>query len=131
MDPTTSVVTGILENTPFILETSYTIKVKARDNSNSDIYTGGELVYVSISNHCTRSANMAWSAVGTSTSILANEIVAQMTDHGDGTYTYVANLNVLGNATIAIVKLTQTGVSGKFYDSSTISATPDYSNSSR
>jgi hypothetical protein len=130
-DYTKSVVSGITENLPFKLGQSYTISVTAKDSSGNRITIGGETIYIHITNHCTRGANMAWNIVASTPSILASDITAQMTDNSDGTYTYTTSFSTQGRATIQILLLTIDGVSSTFYDSAILGSGTSYTNSSR
>ena len=116
MDASKSTVSGISENLPFIKGNSYTFTVTAKDSSGLNVESGGEEVYVKVTNHCTRDSLMTCNDVGSSASVLSQEIVARMTDVGDGTYTYTATYNDIGNITAAIMLTHIEGVSGLIYD---------------
>ena len=119
MDATMSTISGVTENMPFTKGSSYTFTVTAKDSAGLDVGSGGEKVYVKVTDHCTRNTLMTCDDVGSSASVLSQEIVALMTDVGDGTYTYTATYNELGNITAAIMLTHTEGVSGLIYDTTT------------
>jgi len=114
-----STISGVTENQPFIKGSSYTFTVTAKDSTGLYVGSGGEEVYMKVTNHCTRNTLMTCDDVGSSASVLSQEIVALMTDVGDGTYTYTATYNDLGNITAAIMLTHTEGATGFIYDTYT------------
>jgi hypothetical protein len=120
MDATKSTISGVIENPPFIKGVSYTFSVNAKDSSGNSITTGGEIVYISITNPCTRGPNMACDAIPSAPTVLATDVNSRMTDHSNGTYTYTTTFNFLGEFTISFLIIDVLGTNGTLYDSNTI-----------
>ena len=131
MDATQSTISGVTENLPFIKGDTHTFVVTAKDSTGVDVGSGGEEVYIKVTDHCTRNTLMSCDDVLSSPSVLSSEIVALMTDVGDGTYTYTATYNDLGNITAAIMLTHTEGVSGYIYDSLTYGTGTGYPTSLR
>ena len=66
---------------------TYTATLTAKDSAGNNVGTGGELVYIFITNECTISGNVC-NIVGGATATLSTPITGDMTDNGDGTYSY-------------------------------------------
>jgi len=119
MDATKSTITGITENLPFLKGSTHTFVVTAKDSTGVDVGSGGEKVYIKVTDHCTRNTLMKCDDVTSSASVISGEIVVLLTDVGDGTYTYTATYNDLGNITAAIMLTHTEGVNGLIYDTIT------------
>ena len=78
MDATKSTITGITENLPFIKGDTHTFVVTAKDSTGVDVGSGGEKVYIKVTDHCTRNTLMSCDDVLSSPSVLSSEIVALM-----------------------------------------------------
>ena len=83
----------------------------AKDSSGANINTGGEVIYVEISNSCTKGVNFAW-VPDSGTKISTR---AQMADNSDGTYTYNYQVPMPGTITVAVLLYTQGGVYNEFF----------------
>ena len=119
MDATKSTITGITENLPFIKGSTYTFIVTAKDSAGVNVGSGGEKVYIKVTDHCTRNTLMTCDDVTSSTSVIGGEVIVLLTDVGDGTYTYTATYNDLGNITAAIMLTHTEGANGLIYESLT------------
>lgn len=131
MDPTQSTVTGIISNTNVVLGTTLTIVITAKDSGGVDWTSGGDEIVLLYSNHWTRGSNMACSTVATSTQVLASRVTQAMTDHSNGTYSTTLTLSYLGNFTASLIVKKSKQITGKYYNSGSISGSPDVTNSSR
>lgn len=131
LDPTRSEVTGLGVTSPLLVSTNYNILVTARDSAGTRITTGGERVFVSITDHCTRGSKMTCSRVAASPSVLAAPVHAQMADNGDGTYSYSVNIGSTGRVTIAVVVVHKTGIQEQYYNNQNLAGAVVYTRSSR
>ena len=64
---------------------------------------------------------MQWVPVSGATTVLASPINAPMFDNGDGTYTYSYSISIPGTITVTIIIITNKGVTGKYYDNTSLS----------
>ena len=94
----------------------------AKDSSGANINTGGEVIYVEISNACTKGVNFAWVA-DSGTKISKR---AQMADNSDGTYTYNYQVPMPGTITVAVLLYTQGGVYNEFFKNTNESGNNEY-----
>ena len=69
-----------------------------------------------ISNEWTRGTNMSWNVVTGATTVLSNQILARMTDNGDGTYSYSYSVSVPGKITVWVFVAVRKGVAGEYFD---------------
>lgn len=120
LDPAKSEVTGLGVTSPLLVSTNYDILVTARDSLGARITTGGERVFISITDHCTRTAKMTCSRVAASPSVLASPVHAQMTDNGDGTYSYSVNIGSPGRVTIAVIVVHKIGIQEEYFDNTSL-----------
>ena len=120
IDATKWLVTGSGITSPIITSQSNTVTLTARDSSGTNLGVGGDLIYISITNQCTRGTNMKWDAVSGAANVISNPINAQMNDNGDGTYSYSYSVSSPGAITIAIVVVAKVGVSGVYYDNASL-----------
>ena len=60
----------------------------AKDSTSTNVGVGNEVVFVEITNAWTKGNNYQWVANAGRQTVLIDEIIAQMTDNHDGTYTY-------------------------------------------
>ena len=100
-----------LGTTTFEINTPVTITVTSKDSSGANLSTGGKIIYVEISNLCTKGANFAWvpnsgTKISTST---------RMTDNLDGTYTYNYQVPMPGTITVSVLLYTQGGVYSEYF----------------
>ena len=58
MSATQSLVSGIPSSLEIVKGQSYTITVTAKDSTGIDVGSGGEAVYLHITDHCTRELKM-------------------------------------------------------------------------
>jgi len=119
IDALQSTVTGIPSNLEIINSQPYTIIVTAKDSSGSNIGSGGESIYLHITDHCTRGVDMICNRVTSSSSVLGSEITAAMVDHTDGTYSYILTVNSPGNVSIQILLANKNPINGTIYDTIT------------
>ena len=88
----------------------------AKDSSGNNIGVGGETIFVMVSNQCTRSTNMSCTPVSGATTVVANTIVGQMTDNGDGTYSYSFTVSAPGKITVSVIVAVRMGVAGEYFN---------------
>ena len=87
----------------------------AKDSTNASVGVGNEVVFVEISNAWTKGNNYEWVAnVGRQT-VLTSDIVAQMTDNHDGTYTYNYSVSRPGQITVSVLHYTNGGVYAEYF----------------
>jgi hypothetical protein len=63
--------------------------------------TGGEAVFIYISNECSTADSFECRQVSGATDVMT-PIVAQMTDNNDGTYSYTYSVTKEGKVTVAV-----------------------------
>ena len=121
IDATKWLVTGSGVTSPIVVSQTNTVTLTARDSSGTNLGVGGDQVYISITNQWTRGSNMQWVPVGGATTVLASPINAPMVDNGDGTYTYSYSVTIPGTITVAIIIITNTGVTGEYFNNPNLS----------
>ena len=104
-----------LGTTTFNTNTQVTITVTAKNSSGANINTGGEVIYVEITNSCTKGVNFACVLDTGANTALTNSISAQMTDNSNGTYTYNYQVPMPGTITVSVLLYTQGGVYGEYF----------------
>ena len=85
------------------------------DSSGANINTGGEIIYVEITNACTKGVNYACVPDTGAYTVLTSSISAQMTDNSDGTYIYNYQVTRPETITVAVLLYTQGGVYNEFF----------------
>ena len=85
------------------------------DSFGANINTGGEIIYVEITNACTKGFNFACVPDTGAYTVLTSSISAQMTDNSDGTYTYNYQVTRPETITVAVLLYTQGGVYNEFF----------------
>ena len=80
-------------------------------NSNGDnLNVGGDIVYVNITNACTKGVNYTCNLDPDAITVLDSRIHDLMKDNSDGTYTYDYKVTRPGTITISVLLYTQGGV---------------------
>lgn len=122
--PTNTVVsgTGISSVTASL---TYTVEVYAKDYSGNSRTTGGDLFYIQITNHCTKTSEFECTAVAGRTTTIHNDIFTLMTDNGDGTYTYSYSVEGDGMVSVAVILFNQNNVRVDWYPNTSLSGTLD------
>ena len=87
----------------------------AKDSSGTNVGVGNEVVFVEITNACTKGNNYEWVANADRQTVLTSDIVAQMTDNHDGTYTYNYNVTRPGQITVSVLHYTNGGVYQEYF----------------
>ena len=99
----------------FSTNTQVTITATAKDSTSTNVGVGNEVVFAEITNACTKGKNYEWVAnVGRQT-VLTSDIVAQMTDNHDGTYTYNYSVSRPGQITVSVFHYTNGGVYQEYF----------------
>ena len=93
----------------------------AKDSSGTNVGVGNEVVFVEITNACTKGKNYEWVANAGRQTVLTNEIVAQMTDNYDGTYTYNYTVSRPGQITVSVLHYTNGGVYQEYFPNNLLS----------
>ena len=104
-----------LGTTTFETNTQVTITVTAKDSFGANIITGDEVIYVEITNACTKGFNFACVPDTGAYTVLTSSISAQMTDNSDGTYTYNYQVTRPETITVAVLLYTQGRVYNEFF----------------
>ena len=52
--------------------------------------------------------------------VVANTIVSQMIDNGDGTYSYSYTVSIPGNITVSVIVAVRVGVAGEYFDNTSL-----------
>ena len=118
---TKSFVSGTGITSPIVGQTNY-VHLTAKDSSGNNIGVGGETIFVMVANQCTRSSNMSCIPVSGATSVIASTIVEQMTDNGDGTYSYSYTVSVPGKITVSVIVAVRKGVAGEYFDNPSLTS---------
>ena len=87
----------------------------AKDSFGASINTGGEVIYVEITNACTKGVNFVCVPDTGAYTVLSSSISAKMTDNSNGTYTYNYQVTRPGTITISVLLYTQRGVYNEFF----------------
>ena len=87
----------------------------AKDSTSTNVGVGNELVFVEITNACTKSSNYEWTADAGRQTVLTSDIVAQMTDNHDGTYTYNYSVSRPGKITVSVLHYTNGAVYAEYF----------------
>ena len=74
---------------------------------------------------------MYWDPISGATSVLSSQIIAKMTDNGDGSYSYSYSIGKLGNITVSIILMTHIDVIGTYFNTTNLSGPIYTTNSSR
>ena len=119
IDVTKSLVTGSGVTSPVVGQTN-SVLLTAKDSSGNNIGVGGETIFVMVANQCTRDTNMSCTPVSGATTVVASTIVGQMTDNGDGTYSYSYTVSVPGKITVSVIVAVRMGVTGEYFDNSSL-----------
>ena len=98
----------------------------AKDLFGTNINSGGEVIYVKITNSCTKGVNFACVPDTGTYTVLTSSIRAQMADNNDGTYTYNYQVTRPETITIAVLLYTQGGVFNEFFPNTYESGNLDY-----
>jgi len=109
---------------PTIAKKAHTVKVTAKNYSRVDIGTGGAVFYIQVTNHCTFTSNFECTAVGSAETTIHTDIFQQMTDNGDGTYTYDYIAEGDGKVTIVVILMNQGMIYSQYWTSNGLSGTP-------
>lgn len=91
-----------------------TVTVTAKDSGGINIGTGGETLTIEVHNECTLDSDYYWTEVPGATQVLTSPLVANMTDNGDGTYSYSYSVDLDGIVTVFVYK--ESYITGVFYD---------------
>ena len=59
---------------------------------------------------------MSWATVSGATTVVTSKTVGQMTDNGDGTYSYSYTLSVPGKITVSVIVAVRKGVAGEYFN---------------
>ena len=92
----------------------------AKDSTSTNVGVGNEIVFVEITNACTKGSNYEWTADAGRQTVLTSEIVAQMTDNHDGTYSYNYSVSRPGQITVSVLHYTNGGVYAEYFPYSSI-----------
>ena len=88
----------------------------AKDSSGNNIGIGGNYFAVEIYNKWTLDSSNNWNIVSGAKQTVSSTIKAQMTDNGDGTYSYSYSVQNDGAISIVIRMYTNSGISCSWYD---------------
>jgi cysteine-rich repeat protein len=127
IDVSQSLITGIPSSAEAFQ--TYTITLVAKDSSGDDVGTGGSTLIVEIRNKCTISG-VIWVTDTSAKLPLSASIVGDMTDHGNGTYTFDFSINQSGEVSILVIDASSKGVSGEYYRTTNLSGSIAVSNTS-
>ena len=116
--------TGIYKNliylgiSNFLISTTTSITVTAKDSTSNNVGFGNDVFFVEITNSWTKGFNFEWVADPGRDTVLASDIIKQMYDNLDGTYTYSYTSSRPGKITLSVFLYTLGGVNNEFYTSS-------------
>ncbi|CAI2369382.1 unnamed protein product [Moneuplotes crassus] len=130
-DASQSPISGVTSGESLVINQTYILKVQAKDSSGNVLTAGGEDIYARITDPCTRGPNMTCVAsTFTQSATNGEEEVVKLTHGGSGIYSASLNLNHIGNATISVLRSGHQDIIAKYYNSGSISGTPDVTNTS-
>ena len=115
-------------STSFVISTSATVTVTAKDSSSNNIGHGGDLFYIQISNPWTRQGNFDWIATTGAVSVLSSSILTLMNDNSNGTYSYTYTASIPGSVTVSVILYSQGWVYNEYYTNNNFSGTNSKSN---
>ena len=98
----------------------------AKDSTSTNVGVGNEVVFVEITNACTKGNNYEWVANSGRQTVLTSDIVAQMTDNQDGTYTYNYSVPRPGQITVSVLHYTNGGVYAEYFPNQSESGNNQY-----
>ena len=96
----------------------------AKDSSGNNVGYGGNYFVVEIYNQWTLDSSNNWNIVSGAKQTVSSTIKAQMTDNGDGTYSYSYSVQNDGAISIVIRMYTNSGISCTWYDNQSFSGSP-------
>ena len=114
MDATQSTVTGDAVS-DFEALTQRTVTVTAKDAGSSNVGSGGEFIYVQITNECTKSSNFECTVVGGADNTISTPVFEVMTDNNDGTYSYSWTPDNEGTLSISVIRFNDYKILSTFY----------------
>ena len=98
----------------------------AKDSTNTNVGVGNEIVFVEITNACTKGNNYWWYPNTGRQTVLTSDIVAKMTDNLDGTYTYNYSVSRPGQITVSVLHYTNGGVYAEYFPNTSESGNNAY-----
>ena len=98
----------------------------AKDSSGTNIGVGGDIFFIEITNAWTKGSNYECAANSGRETVLASDLVHQMTDNLDGTYTYNFSVSRPGQITVSILQYTLGGVYQEYYASNNFNGNNAY-----
>ena len=101
---------NFLGTTRFETNATVTIIVTPKNSNGDNLKVGEDIVYVSITNACTKGVNYPCNLDSDAITLLDSNIRAQMKYSSDGTYTYDYKVPKPGTITISVLLYTQGGV---------------------
>ena len=119
IDVTKSSVTGSGVTSPIVGQVS-NILLTAKDSSGNNVGVGGETIFVMVANQCMRGTNMSCIPVSGAATVVSSTTVGQMTDNGDGTYSYSYTVSVPGKITVSVIVAVRKGVAGEYFDNTSL-----------
>lgn len=87
----------------FVSSTSVSVTVTAKNSGGTNLGTGGDIFWITVSDKCSKTSNFVCTQVGGDT--LSSDLSAIMTDNGDGTYSYTYTVTGAGSISVRVVLL--------------------------
>ena len=107
-----------------------TITVQAKDDTSTARTTGGDVMFLRVTDVCRKATGsfncvrVASTDVHYVSTIVASPIVKQLTDNSDGTYTGAYTVNAKGYVTVAVYLMTNGGLYGEYFENIWFDGTP-------
>ena len=95
----------------------------AKDSSGNNVGVGGETIFVMVAESMyERHKHELYSTVSGATTVVSSTTVGQMTDNGDGTYSYSYTVSVPGKITVSVIVAVRKGVAGEYFDNPSLTS---------